>query len=153
MNILTIFTLVIVIMKRIVSIVFVVIVIISGIHFSFATHYCGGKIASTNFSLTGEKASCGMEATQTNCPPTRNQISSNCCDDEILVFALDNVYTPDWFQKKNFTENIVRDFFILDTSAHSNYYFSQKAACTNVRPPGSLLISAVSISDICVFRI
>src|SRR4030042_1463721 len=97
-------------MKHIFSILFSLLVFLSGMHFSLATHYCQGKIAATKFSLSGEKASCGMEKCTSESPAKETQIESNCCMDEISVYATDNNYTPSGLQIKKTIKNIFQVF-------------------------------------------
>jgi hypothetical protein len=109
-------------MKHLFSILFSLLVFLSGMHISLATHYCQGKIAATKFSISGEKASCGMEKCKTNFPVTGNQIASNCCRDEIAVYATDNNYTPEVTQITKTAENIAQIFQIPSKHIPSNYY-------------------------------
>jgi uncharacterized protein YxeA len=48
-------------MKKIFSILFAVMVVLSGMHISISTHICGGEIAAVKLSVSAVKATCGME--------------------------------------------------------------------------------------------
>ena len=47
-------------MKKLFSILFAAIVLVSGMHLSVATHFCGGEISQVKLSFTHENATCGM---------------------------------------------------------------------------------------------
>ena len=121
-------------------------------HITISTHYCGGKIADTKVSVSGELASCGMMAPVVKGPISGSHIGSNCCNNKISVFALDNNYTPSFFEFKSLSQHIIQVFNVPATYGirpiavlNLNY--------TNVSPPGSFMVSDVSLPDICVFRI
>jgi hypothetical protein len=139
-------------MKNLISISFAILIFLSGMHLTIATHLCGGKVAVTKVSLSGEKASCGMESGSNNYPLTGNQITSRCCEDVISVFAVENTCTPSWVQIKEVTNNILQVFsipvsYLMHSTAALNSSF------TSVSPPNKLLTGALSLADICIFRI
>jgi hypothetical protein len=139
-------------MKRVFSIFIVSLFLISGMHVTIATHFCGGVVAATKISLSGELASCGMESVENSYPLPGNYLSSNCCDDEVSVYAVDNNYTPSFSVIKEFSQNILQVFYIpVNFSICSLTAFN--SLHTSAGPPGEQLASAVSMADICVFRI
>ena len=139
-------------MKRIFAILFSLFVFLSGMHISLATHYCQGKIAATKFSFSGEKASCGMEKCTSNYKAKGIQINSNCCIDEISDYLTDNNYTPSGFQYKKSVKTIFQVFLmpVKHNPAVLNFSLS---FITNTSPPGYPFIAAMSLPEICVFRI
>jgi hypothetical protein len=139
-------------MKRIFPILFSLLVFLSGMHISLATHYCQGKIAATKFSFSGEKASCGMEDCASGCPVKGIHISSDCCKDEVSVYATDTNYTPSGFQIKKTTQTVLRIIFIPVKYSLALLNFST-TSLTNMGPPGYFLNAAMSLPRICVFRI
>ena len=48
-------------MKKIVSAFLALLLLISGMHLSVASHYCGGMLAQVKWSFDKELATCGME--------------------------------------------------------------------------------------------
>jgi len=121
-------------------------------HITIATHFCGGVVAASKISLSGELASCGMEETENSIPVTGNYLSSHCCHDEVSVYAIDNNYTPSFSVIKEFSQNILQVFYFpVSFSFYSLTAF--KSLHTTASPPGRLMASAVSMADICVFRI
>jgi hypothetical protein len=139
-------------MKKFFTIPLALLILLSGMHFTVATHYCGGKIAATKVSLSGKEASCGMISDQRSDNSTETQVSSKCCDNEFAVYKIDSDYSPSSFHFKDITQNILQEFLVPEGfSFHSTLSLLTNPA--NVSPPDCYLANAVSIADICVFRI
>jgi hypothetical protein len=73
-------------MKKVLSISLVLLMLTAMLHLSVATHYCGGKIAASKISLSGELASCGMEGEGKEIPLPETNLFAHCCDD-IVTFS------------------------------------------------------------------
>lgn len=139
-------------MKKFLSISFSLLILLSGLQLTVSTHYCGGKIAASKVSVSGDLASCGMEAPSGQCPSAGSRIGSNCCNTKVSVFAIDNNYPPSLSNFKPFSQNILQVFVIpVSYQIHSLSVLSLYSA--NVSPPGNFMVSAVSLPHICVFRI
>jgi len=139
-------------MKKYFTILLAILILFSGMHFTIATHFCGGEIAATKVSLTGKEASCGMAHDEKSKSYSETSFSSNCCENEISVYSVDNNYAPSAFHFKEITQNILHEFYIPEGfSFHST--FPSLSKYTNVSPPDCFLANAVSMADICVFRI
>jgi len=121
-------------------------------HLTISTHYCGGVIASSKVSFTGEVASCGMENSVGQCQLPGKHIGSHCCTNKISVFAVENNYAPSFFDFKAFSQNILQVFDIPAGAQISNLSVLSFISA-NVSPPGNVMVSAVSLPGICVFRI
>jgi len=139
-------------MKRILSILIASLILVSGMHLTIATHFCGGVFAATKASFSGELASCGMEHSDNTTPIQGNHFDTKCCDDEVINYSVDNNFAPSSSIVLELFQNISHVYNIpVDISCHSistnNSFFA------NVFPPGNFLTNAVSIVDICVFRI
>jgi len=139
-------------MKKFFTISLALLILLSGMHFTIATHYCGGKIAATKISLSGKEATCGMISSHEPNTSGETRISKQCCDDEFSVYKIDHDYSPSAFHFKEFTQQIVHEFCIPEGfSFHAtNTLLTQPA---NVSPPDCYLANAVSMAGICVFRI
>jgi hypothetical protein len=138
-------------MKRIFTISFALLVLISGMHISLATHICGGEVAAVKWSFSEEKASCGMETSKNDCPE-QNTIKSNCCSNHISVLAVDNNYNLSSIQLKEVTLSLLQVFYVpTSLSFHSS--IASSLIVDNFIPPNIGLTSAVSLADICIFRI
>jgi hypothetical protein len=121
-------------------------------NFTVATHYCGGKIAATKVSFTGEEASCGMISDHKTDNPGETQISSKCCDDEIAVYKIDSDYSPSSFHFNDISQNILQEFHIPPGFAFQSPV-SLLTIPANVSPPDCFMANAVRMANICVFRI
>ena len=138
-------------MKKILSILFAFLILLSGMHLSVATHICGGEVAEVKWTFTGEKASCGMEHKNQTCP-VRNGIKSNCCRNEVSVYSVDSNYSPSVFHICKISNNISQ-VFTVPVSLGTQSLLASHLLCSSNEPPGKLLTSAVLLSNICVFRI
>jgi hypothetical protein len=138
-------------MKKLFSISFAFLILLSGMHLSIATHTCGGEIAAVKWSFTGEKATCGMEESTENCPAEKS-VSTNCCHNEVSVYAVDNNYSASSIQFQKVSQKLLQVFAVPVTFSLNS--FSETIFINTIgNPPENLLATAVSISDICVFRI
>jgi hypothetical protein len=139
-------------MKKLFTIPLALLILLSGMHFTIATHLCNGKIAATKISLSGKEASCGMVSDEKPGNSSETRISSECCENEFTVYSVDNNYSPSGFTHKEITQNILHVFHIPEGfSFHSN--FPSLTNLTNVSPPDCFMANAVSMASICVFRI
>lgn len=139
-------------MKKFLSISFSILVLLSGMHFTVATHYCRGKIASTKVSVSGEIASCGMNERLGSCTFPEKHMGSGCCKNKVAVFVVDSDYAPSFSVFRPCAQPLLPDFISpallkIDSQTSLNLYI------TNVRPPGYSGASTVRLPDICVFRI
>jgi hypothetical protein len=140
--------------KKVFSILTVIILITSMLHVSVARHYCGGELAASKISLSGVLASCGMEGTEESCPLdfSGDHLKSHCCDDVVTFFSVNNIYT----QSQNVISETYRfTLHVLEMPiayvVQSNY--NSSLIISDVSPPGLLLSTSVDLTDICVFRI
>jgi len=137
-------------MKKIFSIVFALLILFSGMHVSFATHICGGELAAMKLSFSGQKASCGMPESKTDCGANGN-VKSNCCHNNVAIYSVDKNYNPSTIEFKSFSNNLIQAFVIpVSLIINNSKLIIQNS---NVFPPGNQLATNVSLTDICVFRI
>ena len=139
-------------MKKILSIIFALLILLSGMHLSLATHICGGEIAAVKWSVSGEIASCGMENQNQSCPIQDGFSSKSCCQDEVAIYSVDNNYNPSSFELKKVASNIVQVFYI-PVNLLFNFASVPTSSLAYISPHNKLLFSSVSLPDICVFRI
>ena len=139
-------------MKKISSISLVLLIMAAMLHFSVATHYCGGKIAASKISLTGKLANCGMEGSEKELPFPGLNFSKHCCDDVITVCGTDSNYMPSIsFIPESYKCNFSISALPAELAVKS--LNDQIHSLTNVNPPGVLMSTSVDLPDICVFRI
>lgn len=125
--------------------------LLSGMHLSLATHICSGELSASKWSIFDEKATCGMEKDHAS-KPTDNSYTSDCCQDQLTFYSVDTNYNTSTTQINEPVKQLLQVFDIpkvigilfLHTNSSSN---------TFVQPPGNYIASAVSLPDICVFRI
>jgi hypothetical protein len=125
--------------------------LLAGVHLTIAIHYCGGRIAASKISVSGELASCGMESTENKCSQPGDHLKAHCCDDEVSVCAIDNNYTPTVLDLTDISQKIIQ-VFSLPVVDKIYSFISSNTLLTSFSPPGRLFTSAVSLIDICVFR-
>lgn len=139
-------------MKKLLSILFASLILLSGMHFTVATHYCGEASAYTKLSVSGELATCGMEGTVDNCSSPVKLNEANCCKDKVAAFVVDPNYSTSFAQLKRFSQHLLQ-VYQLPLSLLDKPQPALFLICTNASPPGNFLVSAVSLPNICVFRI
>jgi len=138
-------------MKKLLSISFALLIVLSGMHFTIATHYCGGELAAVKVSVSGELASCGMETDKDYLLPGIH-IETDCCQNYGSVFTVDHNYSPSVTEFHAFAQTVLQVYPIPENiTFHSLTSFAQ--ILNDVSPPGFLPANAVSLPKICVFRI
>lgn len=137
-------------MKKFLSISFAILILLSGMHLSVATHICGGEVAAVKWSLSEQIAFCGMEDSSNSCATSRG-ISSNCCQNEVAVYAVDHNFSPSTFQLD--VAKQLLQVFTIPVRTSSLSLAAITIPITDDSSPGKFLTSMVSLSDICVFRI
>ena len=139
-------------MKKLFSILFAAMILLSGMHLSLATHLCGGEVSTVKLSFTHAQAGCGMCAEKQTNPTQKNVSSQGCCKDQMFLYAVDTNYSPSTLQIKAPVNPLLLVYYIPSTIGilYSNTKFSVN---TNVQPPGEFIASAVTLPDICVFQI
>jgi hypothetical protein len=140
------------VMKKFFTIPLALLILLSGMHFTIATHFCGGEVAATKVSLSGKAATCGMVSNVRSKHTSEASFNSDCCENEFSIYSTDNNYSPSEFHVKEITQNVLHVFYIPESfSFHSDYPLLTNF--TNVSPPDNFGANAVSMANICVFRI
>ena len=136
-------------MKKTLSILFSLLIMLSAMQFSFATHICCGKLAAVKVSLSGEAANCGMEDGKQTAGTT---VSSTCCHNKIAVCKTDKNYNPTTLHINEISKKLIYVATIpatIDLGLNS----IQVSNLSDVSPPSNYNTSAVSLHSICVYRI
>lgn len=140
-------------MKKIFSIFFAAMILLSGMHLSFATHLCGGSVSVVKLSFVREKATnCGMCGEEQIIPTQKSVSTKSCCKDEMSFYAVDQNYNPSTLQLNKPVNQLLQVFYIPENIAF-HFFNAQYSTNTNVQPPGNYIANAVSLPDVCVFRI
>jgi hypothetical protein len=137
-------------MKKIFAILFLPVILSSGILVSIDHHFCGGELSATKISITGKLASCGMEEQEHTCS-NQPSFDKNCCEDLVTYFGINTTYVPEYFKLSSPSQ-------VKDIQAFPAYNINLNYSETNnftswVLPPGDKIKSGLSLSEICVFRI
>lgn len=139
-------------MKKIVSISFALLMLLSGMQLTISRHYCGGELADAKVSLTGHIASCGMEGETDDCAQPGNHVKSSCCNNQVSIYVIDHNFAPSFSVFKTFEQQVLQ-VFILPEIQNLNAITAYNRIYTDVSPPPNWLVSDVNLSDIGVFRI
>ena len=127
-------------------------IVLTGMHLSVATHLCAGELAAVKWSLSDEKATCGMEMAQQTNTTGKSYNAENCCKDEMSFYAVDTNYNPSGIQIHKPVNQLLQVFYI-PTDLDVLFGTTSQSTNTNIQPPGKYIASAVSLPDICVFLI
>jgi len=138
-------------MRKILSIPLIILILFTGVSVKIATHYCGGNVAATKISLTGEFASCGM-TTDFESYSQQQTITHHCCDNTLSAYSICNTYFASTYDEiingQVATDNILNPIdYILDNKIIINITNNQ------CKPPGSFNPNSVDRPVICIFRI
>ena len=137
-------------MKKIVSALLALLLLISGMQLSVASHYCGGTLTQVKWSLNHELATCGMEGDDS--PQKGIVLEQPCCQDKLSTYTTDGQYQFQSLELKAFSPQVISSF----TAPLSMLFKSQDPAdfhYTHVFPPGNVLPTQVLQENICVFLI
>lgn len=138
------------VMRKILGIVFSVLLLVPAIKISLDRHYCCGELADVLISISGKPATCGME--DSNHPISGSQVfNAKCCEDQITIFNLDYRYYPETpcCTSHKITKDIPPE--VIDHISSFRNYITQ----TNLKfiPPGRCFTHGPEQAEICLFRI
>lgn len=137
-------------MRKLLSILFALVIVLSGMNFTVGTHICGGEVAAVKLSFIQEKATCGMEAVNTIISVEKKFEKKSCCKDEISILTFDDNYNPSTLEISKPVLQLLQVFLIPQIIGSQ---FNNSNNYTNVLPPSKFNTSSVSIADICVYLI
>lgn len=81
--------------KRFISGLLILIVLVGTVGINYDAHYCGGKFIKSQISFLPSKLSCGMKIdSKKNCDDSES-FSRVCCSNEHLSFELDEDFNVD----------------------------------------------------------
>lgn len=139
-------------MKRVLSILTVLLTVASVAHVSVARHYCHGVPVATRVSLTGEHATCGMEESESTCPMPGPMLDTHCCDDVVSFYGIDNTYINTVYSAPEAPKiNNLMPPVIAQTLSNDLFYSTSEY--TDTGPPLFSSYPAVDLPVICQFRL
>lgn len=139
-------------MRKSASIFMAVFVLLTGLHLSIASHFCGGQLVAVKISLTGKDASCGMEGESTSSFPADKFIKRHCCTNDLTILAVDSNYSPSFSNSIDVAQKLIH-ISGLPLSGIVNALAFTQYVNPILSPPGIFRTNTVELADICVFRI
>ena len=124
-------------MKKIASISLTVLFLYSTIGFTFATHYCGGKLFGTRIVTDIHHDPCG-------CPPMKNNKKDDCCKDEINSLKIQDDFVGSSNSSLSFSKSFV-------SIISFQLFFKIKNLCLKSITSYTPLYSHLSSSSIPIF--
>jgi len=139
-------------MRKAFSILMVTLMLMTGLHLSFDSHFCGGQLSAVNFSITGPKATCGMEDESGAPNPAGNLLKKHCCDDDLVNLTADSDYNLSDCQFSDFAQKVIH-FPALPLS-FADIRFGHPVNFEVVLNQETVFQkNSVALDAICVFRI
>ncbi len=139
-------------MKKIFSILFALLILLSGMHLSFDSHHCGGELSGVKFSTSGEMATCGMESDEDSPIPVSSLIKPDCCKDELTTLTVDSNYSPSSFHGNDIFQKVIAIYAIPISEIIADLGISKNQHPIN-SPRDVFWDNSPELSAICVFRI
>ena len=125
-------------MKKVLSIVLSLLLVVSNISLTYATHFCGGKAVESQLMIGAQDFSCGMIMPESTCEnndedcPNSNQgeMETNCCDNDYMQLSVDDNYdtvSSIELPNLNFVVAFVHTYLSLDLSSDNSTqeYFNE----------------------------
>jgi hypothetical protein len=137
-------------MKKAVSILVSILLLGSGLQLSLDRHFCDGKMVDVKVSFTGKMASCGMEDDQQDLFDYQ-VIKTNCCEDEIILYGLDNSFYPEF--NNIHSVDPIKVIYQKPSDIINSYNIQVSNLLKLIFPSGNEPGSTLTQSEICVFRI
>ena len=138
-------------MKSIISIPLIVLILFTGISVKFTTHFCGGYVAATKVSLTGELATCGMERPSDN-NSLQDTYNNNCCDDITSAYSICNNFFASSYNFDDSGRQVI-NMIEVPVGYLSNQETISNTSNNDIRPPGTNHPNSVDRPVLCIFRI
>jgi len=139
--------------KKLFSILFAFLILLSVMHVTIATHHCGSADETfEKVSVIGELASCGMEGCDDKCSTPGNHFEKHCCDNSVSILAVNHDYAPSFTEFTAFAQHILQ-VYIIPVSIELHSLTAINFTSMDVSPPTNFLVHAVSLPKICVFLI
>jgi hypothetical protein len=140
-------------MKTLLSILFAVLILLSGMHLTLATHLCCGEVSAVKLSFAHEKASNGMCTESQNTPADKAISTKDCCKDEMAFYAVDKDYNPSIFHLNKYVNQLLKAFYIPENIVFSTFSLPNSINTNVQQPPDEYSAYAVDRPRICVFLI
>lgn len=137
-------------MRKTVSILMAIMVLLTGIHLSIASHFCCGDLVAVHFSVNGQDASCNMNDKSYDSPGGA-YLKKHCCTNELTTLTVDSNYSPS-IAKSIDAPKVIHIFGKPLIEIVKDFAFARYSQPI-LSPPGIFRTNTVELTDICVFRI
>ena len=136
-------------MKKVGSILTLLLLLGAGMHLSIATHICSNQIAAVKVSFTGERVTCGMPQKSLEHSSTPSLVN-DCCKDFLSAFSLSDKYTFSQFHLQKASHVIATILFpsnglIFRCTSPIRQSLSES-------PPGNILNIGLRLAFFCILR-
>lgn len=138
-------------MRKVLSILLIVVVMLSSIHFTVATHFCGGKVASVKAGIEGTIANCGMKNNTKECPSEAQITPTSCCKNISHVLSVDNYQVTSQLEIQKIS-HILLEVFVAPVFNILQNQPLQSISFTNDGFHQPLMSLPGRLAFICVFR-
>lgn len=137
-------------MKKLLSILSALVILISGMHITMSAHICGGQVSAVKWSFGGDRASCNMH--ESNLPDGTTIIDVDCCHNADMTVATDKNYSPS--VKIQLPE-------LTSSSFSFNYLLPMIPSIVNIKESLTSYIifsekdisGSMPLAELCIFRI
>lgn len=138
-------------MKKLLSILTALLILVSGMHFTMSMHFCDDSLAAVTLSAGGGDASCGMPSAAL--PADGSEvISVNCCHNSNLEYSVDD-YSPS--VQLNFQDVTPLQSFLFILPVTEPVEKANKISIYRnlIFPEKDLMAGSVPIEGLCEYRI
>lgn len=136
-------------MKKGLSLLFALTILLSGMHLSFATHFCAGEMVDARLTFGLKASSCCTDDHSKNDDLV---LKNRCCANTLSSFNVDTQYVPSVLDLTVFNAPSFQ-LFLLPVQALPFCQESFLTSISTIKPPDKLQISSVELADIQVFVI
>lgn len=138
-------------MRKAASILMAILVLLTGLHLSIASHFCQGKLVNVNVSVTGKITPCSMGGEASSYPGSKFS-KKHCCDNELSTLKVDSNYSPSFAKSLEVSQKVIHISGFPLTESVRELVFTKKSEPI-FSPPGIFRTNTVELASICVFRI
>jgi hypothetical protein len=139
-------------MRKTASVLMAMILLLTGIHLSIASHLCQGRVVDVNISVTSANLSSCCMTGEVISSPSGKTFKTHCCINELTTLSVDSNYSPSHFKDIDVYQKVIHisGAFLKDIVEDLDFTSYSRSAHS---PPGIYRKNAVELADICVFRI
>lgn len=117
-------------LKRIISGLLMLMVLVGTVGVSYDSHYCGGNFVKSQFSFVPKTLSCGMKKEAEKNSDGKESLTRKCCSNEHTSFELsDNldvyqIFTPSFYSEFLIPVSILEGYDFISESDYSFFGYS-----------------------------